>query len=153
MERLNQWMMLVANIGVVAGIFFLGFEIQRTRDAINAQTYQTRAEGSRQQMMAIADSQFLAPLLSNLAGRGGFPVVSAEELTDEEKHRLRSFGQAMRIALDSQHYQYEHGFLDEAYYQSTFVPVIQGMAPLWTAVGGTPLRPSVEEAVQRHSKP
>ena len=102
--------------------------------------------------MELADSQFLAPLLSKLAGQGGFPVVSAEDLTDEEKHRLRSFGQAMRIALDNQHDQYERGFLDESYYQSTFVPVIQGMAPLWRAVGGTPLRPSFEEVVERHSK-
>ena len=81
MERLNQWMMLVANIGVVAGIFFLGFELQQTSDAINAQTYQSRAEASRQQMWELADSEFLAPLLSKVAvgcqglGRGAVDMV------------------------------------------------------------------------------
>jgi hypothetical protein len=152
-ERLNQWMTLVANIGVVAGIVFLGFEIQQTGDAINAQTYQTRAEGSRQQMMEIADSQLLAPLLSKVAAQGGFHAVVAEDLTEEEKQRLRSYGHAMRIALDNQQYQYERGFLDEDYYQSTFIPAIQQFAPLWTAFSGLPLRPSFEEVVQRHSQP
>jgi hypothetical protein len=151
LDRLNQWLTLIANLGVVAGIVFLGIEIQQTGDAINAQTYQSRAEGSRQQMMALAESQFLAPLLSKVAEQGGFLAVAGEDLTEEEIQRLRSYGHAVRIALDNQHYQYERGFLDEDYYQSTLISAIQQYAPLWTAVGGMPLRPSFEEVVQRHS--
>jgi len=43
-DRLNRWLTLSANFGVIAGIVFLGFEIQQNSDAINAQAYQSRTE-------------------------------------------------------------------------------------------------------------
>ena len=39
LDRLNRWLTLVANVGVVAGIVFLGLEIQQTSDVIKAQIY------------------------------------------------------------------------------------------------------------------
>ena len=38
MDRLNQWLALIANMGVIGGVVFLAVEIQQTSDVINAQT-------------------------------------------------------------------------------------------------------------------
>ena len=153
MDRLNQWMTLVANIGVVVGIFFLAIEVQQTRDAINAQTYQSRAEASQQLMMDIADSEFLTPLLSQLViEQGDFQSVSTEEYTAEQLYRLRTYGHAIRIGLDNQHYQYERGFLDKDYYESTWVDAVRFYTPLWSKVGGMSLRKSFEKEVERLSE-
>ena len=36
-ETINQWMTLGANIGVIAGILFLGFELQQNNDLMESQ--------------------------------------------------------------------------------------------------------------------
>ena len=38
MDRLNQWMTLAANVGVLIGIIFLAYEIRQNTDAVHAQT-------------------------------------------------------------------------------------------------------------------
>jgi hypothetical protein len=38
-ERLNQWMTLIANIGVVAGIVFLAYETRVNTNAVRSSTY------------------------------------------------------------------------------------------------------------------
>ena len=44
MERLNQWMTLIANIGVLAGIVFLAYEIRVNTDAVRSSTYAAYVE-------------------------------------------------------------------------------------------------------------
>jgi hypothetical protein len=39
-ELLEKWMSIVANVGVLAGIVFLAFEIQVNTDAVRSATYQ-----------------------------------------------------------------------------------------------------------------
>ena len=38
MNKLNQWLTLLANIGVIAGIVFLGVEIRQNTEMIQSQT-------------------------------------------------------------------------------------------------------------------
>lgn len=39
MEKINQWLALVANVGVIAGIVFLAYEIQLNTDAVRSANY------------------------------------------------------------------------------------------------------------------
>ena len=82
---------------------------------------------------------------------GGFPIATLDDFTAEERVRLRSYGQAMRIAMDNQYYQYEQGFLGEDYFQAGIKSTMIRMAPFWSVVGGVPLRSSFEEAIIRFS--
>jgi len=43
MERINQWLMLAANLGVLAGIVFLGYEVRLSADAMRANTASQQA--------------------------------------------------------------------------------------------------------------
>ena len=112
MDRLNQWLTLIANLGVVAGFVFLGMEIQQNSEAINAQTYQSRAEAAQELSTTIMDSEHFAPLLaklgSGLAPRD--PTVLAE-LNPEDRIRISAYLQWLRVGTDNQLYQYEHGFM------------------------------------------
>ena len=44
MEKLNQWMTLVANVGVVAGIVFLAFEISQNTEQMMSTSIQNLSE-------------------------------------------------------------------------------------------------------------
>jgi hypothetical protein len=128
----NQWLTLVANLGVIAGIVFLGFEIQQNSDAINAQTYQSRAEAAQELSATIMDSEHFAPLLAKLDS-GLFPRDAAvlAELNPEDKIRIAAFHQWLRVGLDNQLYQYEHGFIDEEFFNGVTKPSMALMTPAW----------------------
>ena len=130
LERLNQWLTLTANFGVIAGIVFLAFEIQQNSEAIKAQTYQSRTEGAQELSAAIMDSEHFAPLLAKL-GDSLFPNDPAvfAELNPDDRIRLMAHFQWLRVALDNQIYQYEHGFLEEGFYEVSTKPALQFITP------------------------
>ncbi len=56
-------------------------------------------------------------------------------LTDDERAMLESSETAKLIMLDNAHYQHQQEFIDEEYYESTFVPRVQAWGPIWRAAG------------------
>ena len=150
-EHLNRLLTLLANFGVLVGIGFLIYEVRLNTQTLQAQAYQSRAEASFQNQAALADSEFMAPLLAKASELGGFPTATLDDFSYEERVRLRSYGQSMRIVLDNQFYQYEQGFLGEDYFQAGIKSSMTRMAPFWATVGGVPLRPSFEGAILRFS--
>ena len=150
MDRLNQWITLIANLGVVAGIFFLGFEIQQNSVAINAQTYQSRAQIVQEWSSMVADSEHFAPLLAKL-GTGLFPrdPASFAELSAEDRIRLTAFHQWTRVQLDNLLYQYEQGFIDEDFFNSSTKPALALFTPAWEELNLLrPIRPSFKKAIE-----
>ena len=139
----------MANLGVIAGFVFLGFEIQQNSDAINAQTYQSRAETFQELSTTIMDSEQFAPLLAKLGSELFIvdPTVLAE-LNPEDRIRVAAFHQWTRAALDNQLYQHEHGFIDDEFFNSGTKPALALMTPAWEELNllGV-IRPSFEEAI------
>ncbi len=45
LDKVNRWLTLLANVGVLAGIVFLALEMRHSSNAINAQTYDSIANG------------------------------------------------------------------------------------------------------------
>ncbi len=50
MDKLNQWLTLVANLGVLIGIAFLAFEVQQNTDALHSQTRATIFSGVQEEL-------------------------------------------------------------------------------------------------------
>ena len=149
MDRLNQWLTLVANIGVIAGFVFLGLEIQQNSDAINAQTYQSRTEAAQELSTTIMDSEHFAPLIAKL-GSGLFPADPAvlAELNPEDRIRLMALHQWTRVALDNQLYQYEKGYIDEEFFKIATKPALAFLTPAWEELNIiNSVRPSFLEAI------
>ena len=44
LDELNDWLQVVATVGVIASIVFLGLELRQNSDLMRAQIYQARAE-------------------------------------------------------------------------------------------------------------
>ena len=39
------------------------------------------------------------------------------------------------LAVDNQHYQFQHGFMDQDYYEGVVAPAIEFLTPAWDALG------------------
>ena len=50
LDNLNKWLTLVANLGVLAGIFFLAYEIRQNTDSLQSQTRATLFAGAQEEL-------------------------------------------------------------------------------------------------------
>ncbi len=108
-DRLNRWMTLGANIGVLAGIIFLAFELQQNTVATQLEAASNFQDSFSEIELFIAGSPEFAELLRK--GREGEEVSAADQL------RLWIFyGNALR-QWQFTHFQYLSGALDEDIWQ------------------------------------
>ena len=104
-DKINRWLTLGANIGVLLGILLLIFELDLNREMIKAQT---RSEVSAQ----IADHLELIgsdPQLASLKRRGD----AGEELSVDERSQYFLLFVANKRRWENMHYQYKRGMFDE----------------------------------------
>lgn len=77
-QRVNSWLSLTANIGVVAGIVFLGVEVRQNNDFLEAQSRYNHKESRANYSLAIAlDEQFAGIMTKARVGE----VLTATEET------------------------------------------------------------------------
>ena len=103
-EKLNSWLSLAANLGVLVGIIILVLEVQQNNLIARAQM---RSEISQSAINNIGVN--LAPermAISNKNARG-------EELTPGEIRWIRTFYRMEFRAWENVHYQYRIGLYDE----------------------------------------
>jgi len=60
MDKVNQWLSLLGNLGVVAGIIFLAIELQNNTRATEAQTRNSMTENLVSWQMAIGSDEYTA---------------------------------------------------------------------------------------------
>ena len=77
MDRLNQWLTLFANIGVLVGIGFLAYEIRLNTQATHAQTREAVLAATEAELQAVRDDPNLI-----------HSIVKTEALTPDEQIRL-----------------------------------------------------------------
>lgn len=78
-ENLNNWLSLLANFGVLAGIIFLAIEIQQNTEISQFEALQANRNARIEHFTGVRDSEFIIPILAK-QGAG-------EELTNEEVGR------------------------------------------------------------------
>jgi hypothetical protein len=108
MDRFNQWLTLVANVGVIAGIVFLAYEIRLNTQAVTAETTTTYLENWLQGNLPVAEEPELASAVAKVAGADGFSA-----LTPAESSQVASLFIVQLKAAEFAHYQYSQGLLDE----------------------------------------
>jgi hypothetical protein len=117
LEKLNHWLTLLANIGVLAGIVFLAIEINQNTNIMKAQT-----RGS------VTDSILtLLQMERNPIVVSGYKKIQAgQDLTFEESYFLENQANATIRQWENSYYQYQSGLFDEAEYSAITV-VIKNM--------------------------
>jgi hypothetical protein len=136
---------LVALIAVIGGLAAVVIELRQTQSALSAQAYQTRALDVINTMHESSANPKQAILLSNyLDGDLTVDAASPEELI-----QLRNHFYMRRTDLDNEHYQYQNGFLDLDFYETTTKREIKAYAPHWRAFGVPEPRQQFSEEVER----
>lgn len=135
-DRLNRWLTLGANLGVLVGLLLLVGEIRQTNniakaEAVNAitQNYFTLLEMQR-------DPRHIAAL--------GRADLEWDELTSEEQLLLSSVGAALFELLESAYYQHRFGVYDSDQLQSEIWTLDSVLTTPW-------LRRQWDNTLQFHS--
>ena len=102
-EKLNSWLSLGANVGVVIGLVLLILEIQQNTDMMETQINQSRSESAMSSLEAGFNSDYM-PAIRVTAERG-------EPLSREEMLRYNDYFRAFNRNMDNQLWQYTQGFL------------------------------------------
>lgn len=104
-DRINQWLTLGANIGVLTGLFLLVFEIRQNTELMRAQISMERTTANRQIFSDWANGGELVPIEVMLFEQvEGFPLAVgwSDLLTPEERRRYeyRMFSRSEELRND-----------------------------------------------------
>jgi Na+-transporting NADH:ubiquinone oxidoreductase subunit NqrC len=124
---------LIGIVAIVVSLIALVIELRQTQSALLAQTYQTRAIDAVSELLEVADSEYLAPILTATNYASDFQAVA--DLSAEDWLRLSNFLRARMVDWDNEHYQYQNGYLDEDFFRSTTEKAVTIWAPRWRNVG------------------
>ena len=116
-DRLNKWLTLAANIGVIAGIMFLAMELRQNSELMKAQSRTVMSQDTVNLLtLNVSDASYLDAVHRGLAG---------EELTVLEQAQFRRTYNAWIWHWNNLAYQYRAGFYDESEY-SLQIEIIRG---------------------------
>ena len=104
-EKINMWLSLGANFGVVIGLVLLFFEISQNTELMRAQINQSRTDTAVSYQESTYNSDYM-PVLVEKACKG-------EQFSDEEVLRFGAYFRAYNRNMDNQLWQYDQGFLGE----------------------------------------
>lgn len=105
LDRANRWLTLFANLGVIAGLVFVGLEVQTNTES---NTIAVRQAYSRN-WLDINSAVMTNPQLSALIVKAS----SEDTLSDEERVRYRSFLQAQFSQMFGRLRLYDDGLVSE----------------------------------------
>ena len=104
-DKINRWLTLGANIGVLIGIILVVVELDQNREMVQAQTRNDISQQLTNRLLTMASNAQLASVKRR--------AEAGEELTVDEEHQYYlSFVANMRD-WENMHYQYRHGTFDE----------------------------------------
>lgn len=121
LSNLNEWLSLVANIGVLLGIVFLILEIQQNTKTIRHQNEQARAEFLASIAESLYNSDHMPPILTKIG--------SDEALNVEETMRYSMWMIANCKLQDFNLYQVSSGITRESNTRSILYFVEHIIAP------------------------
>ena len=105
-KRVNRWLTLVANFGVLIGIILLLVELNQNSTMMRAQTRNEVSQGIVDLLSLSANNEQLASLMRR--------ADSGEELTPDEYLQFQHRSFALFRYLENLHYQYRQGLFGEA---------------------------------------
>ncbi len=105
LDNLNRWLTLIANLGVLIGVFLVAYELQQNREAIEAQTRTAISNQAADGLSSFAEN---LPLLEAL-----IKDDQGQELTPIEE-RLIFYNLAAGFRRwENIHFQYRQGLYSE----------------------------------------
>jgi hypothetical protein len=116
---------LIANFGVVIGLFVLIAEVNHASKLAEVEAYQTRIRDIQELNLEFALSDSLADILNKADNQG------VESLTPSEFSRAKAWYATIMRGMQGQYYQYQNGFLDRASVDRTLFDIVDGNYENW----------------------
>jgi hypothetical protein len=107
MDKLNQWITLAANIGVVIGLGFLAYEIRQNTDATHAQTREAILAAAQAELQAVRDDPNLVK-----------SIIKEGSLTMDEQIKLYTWLVSIMKIREFSWLQRQSGVIDDAQWAS-----------------------------------
>lgn len=104
-EKLNRWLTLGANLGVVVGLALLIVEIRQNTEMMEAQMHQSRTEAAMSEQQSVYNSAYIPAMQAKIG--------SGEPLTEEEVVRYEAWFRGFNRNMDNQLWQHRRGFLGD----------------------------------------
>ena len=109
-SKLNQWLSLLANIGVLVGLLVVIVELRQTQDSIAASGHSARTDRNISQLeWQVANG--IAELRSKFA--------SGEDISETELILLRRSNQMFMRHFEDLHYQRQLGIIDDETWEAS----------------------------------
>jgi len=104
-ERINNWLTLVANIGVILGLILVAYELRQNSELMRVQISQARADSAMASNEHSFNSSYIPPILVK--------VQQGDDLNPEERIRFADYFRAINRNQDNALGQYDAGMLGE----------------------------------------
>ena len=105
MEKLNQWLTLAANLGVIAGLIFLGLEIQQNTISTRMAARENATQGHIDYLGYLLDNTVLA--------RANEKLSNNQPVDDLEDNQMRIFLQMRWRHYERVYYQYRNDLISD----------------------------------------
>ena len=131
-NRINRWLSLGANFGVLIGIILLVVELDQNRGMIRAQTRNAIAHQIETRLTIVAGN----PELASIQRRGW----AGEDLSVDEEHQLFLLTVANIRNWENIHYQYRQGLFDDSEFEAervtwrSLIAMNERFEPTWCAL-------------------
>lgn len=145
-DKLNNWLTLLANFGVVIGLAVLIYELRLSQNLAETEASVRRLDQMQIAQVELATNELIIPIREKAIAEG------AQSLSLIELRRLQAWEEAVRHRMRSQYIEYVRGFLDK----KTTDSIIRDAAtflPYWESVGyelgDTEFEQAIREAADR----
>ena len=133
MERLNAWLGVIANFGVIVGIAFLALEIEQNTTAMKAQTRNALSEQQTEWLLEVG----LSEEARNLIFRGN-QFQDAADLQGPDGLGYSFLMQSNLRMWENEYYQYKLGLFDDEEFKPRvdrwrFIASNPGRKVVWAA--------------------
>ena len=105
MSRFNEWLTLLTNVELIAGVLFVGFEIRQNSQVASATIRQEVAHTDLQASLSLATDASLAEALAQ--------ARQGHELSAIQTVQLRALIYATHRRMENVLYQYQNGMISE----------------------------------------
>lgn len=131
LDKLNRWLTLAANIGVVVGIYALVAELNHSSRLAEVSAFQNRMTEIQEANVQLSLSEDLAAILEKYESEG------LASLSPSEFRRAEAWYSGVIYRMQGQYFQYQQGFLDRESIDNTLDYIAAQSWERWADFGIT----------------
>jgi len=136
-DAISALVEIAGAFAVFASLMYLAIQIKHSNNAMKAQAFQERSNALQDLRMRVAESEILSRIQSQVIENNGQGTKIIQEamaaLTPVEFNQYRNFLTAHAYRLQNLIRQYELGYMEQKYHDSSIIVTIKIFHDSWVA--------------------